>query len=651
MSENNPVKLKAKERGQGLVEFALILPLFLLLVWGIIEFGRLLVMYTEVSNAAREAVRYGVARGLLNPQDPEYHFLDCEGIRNHGKAVTGMVALDDGDFEIGYDRGDGVVFARCEDQPPDIVLGDRMVITVTHQIRPLVLFQNAGPFRMQFTAARTIVHQGMPMERVGSEGGIEEAPELEFHLTISDTCSGYFTWTAIAGASNYEIWRTTPLPSIQIDTPTGLRYPSAGSVPNVMSWPDLENGQEYRVRASNWVGDGPFSNIVEITGCAETLPAPTNFTFTRDQPSPCSGTFTWDPVTGAAGYHIYRDGILVYDVSAPPLVTSTLVTNAGYTIRAYDSDGAEGSPSSLVITNCQPEAPQNLVFHPDQATPPCLGHLTWNNVTGADRYRVYRNGAGYPGSPEGAPTTSRYPGAVGSTTAVANGDRFEVTAYNSAGGMESDLSDPVIVAGCWLGTEGPVTYWLHSSPSPPSWHGNAPPPLGMNETRPSLSHVPPYHDVPYDYNHYYAAYDDPAAMHGREIAAHGGTPPGETDPDNYLEWRSPSTSHPVTFTTNAVLTIWGRNPTNSVVDSTAYLYYRDDPTGSYWYLAQASYTFARDVTEWTQVTYTFGVNGLTVPAGNRLVVWLVAPGAKSLHYIYDMLSYDSRLEFRGRWGS
>ena len=57
MSENSPViKLKAKERGQGLVEFALILPLFLLLVWGIIEFGRLLVMYTEVSNAAREAV-------------------------------------------------------------------------------------------------------------------------------------------------------------------------------------------------------------------------------------------------------------------------------------------------------------------------------------------------------------------------------------------------------------------------------------------------------------------------------------------------------------------------------------------------------------------------------------------------------------------
>jgi hypothetical protein len=586
-----------------------------------------------------------VARGIPNPGDPLYHFLDCQGIRDHGKAVTALIGLDDGDFEIGYDRGDGVVFGHCGDDPEDlnIVLGDRMVITVTHEIRPLVLFQNAGPFRMQFTAARTIVHQGMPMERVGSEGGIEDAPELEFHLFASGPpCSGYFTWTVIAGASNYEIWRTTPLPSIQIDSPVGLRYPSAGSDPNVLS--GLENGEEYRVRASNYIGDGPFSNIVVITGCSEVLPAPTGFTFTRDQPSPCSGTFDWDPVTGAAGYHIYRDGILVYDVTAPPLITSTLVSNAGYTIRAYDGEGAEGSPSSLVISNCQPEAPDNLVFHLDQATPPCLGHLTWDNVIGADRYRVYRNGAG----PEGEPTTSRYPAAAGTSTAVANDDQFQVTAYNSVGGLESTLSDAVTVGGCWLDHNEHVIYWLHSSPTPPGWHGNAPPPLGMNE-------VYPAHNTLYDYNHYYEDYYDPAAVLGREVADHGGTPPGETNPDNYLEWRSPSISVDLDFTSDATLTIWGKNPENAVVDSTAYLYYRNDGTGAYSLpLAQASITFDKNVTEWLQVTYPLGVNGLTVPAGNRLVVWLVAPGAKSLHFAYDtkdgpLPGYPSWLEFDGQW--
>lgn len=43
--------------GQGLVEFALILPVLLLFMLGIMEFGRILFIYTEVSNAAREALR------------------------------------------------------------------------------------------------------------------------------------------------------------------------------------------------------------------------------------------------------------------------------------------------------------------------------------------------------------------------------------------------------------------------------------------------------------------------------------------------------------------------------------------------------------------------------------------------------------------
>ncbi|MFN3929767.1 MAG: TadE family protein, partial [Thermoflexus sp.] len=47
----------ATRRGQGLVEFALILPVLLLFMVGIMEFGRVLFIYTEVSNAAREALR------------------------------------------------------------------------------------------------------------------------------------------------------------------------------------------------------------------------------------------------------------------------------------------------------------------------------------------------------------------------------------------------------------------------------------------------------------------------------------------------------------------------------------------------------------------------------------------------------------------
>lgn len=44
-------------RGQGLVEFALVVPLFLLLLFGMVEFGRAWMTKNIITGAAREAVR------------------------------------------------------------------------------------------------------------------------------------------------------------------------------------------------------------------------------------------------------------------------------------------------------------------------------------------------------------------------------------------------------------------------------------------------------------------------------------------------------------------------------------------------------------------------------------------------------------------
>ncbi|MCJ7707054.1 MAG: pilus assembly protein, partial [Anaerolineales bacterium] len=51
-------------RGQGLVEFALILPVMLLVLFVIIEFGRLLFAWLAVENGARFGVRYAVTGEL-----------------------------------------------------------------------------------------------------------------------------------------------------------------------------------------------------------------------------------------------------------------------------------------------------------------------------------------------------------------------------------------------------------------------------------------------------------------------------------------------------------------------------------------------------------------------------------------------------------
>jgi hypothetical protein len=48
------------ERGQELVEFALLLPLLLMLLLGIAEFGLAVLAYNSISNISREVARYGV---------------------------------------------------------------------------------------------------------------------------------------------------------------------------------------------------------------------------------------------------------------------------------------------------------------------------------------------------------------------------------------------------------------------------------------------------------------------------------------------------------------------------------------------------------------------------------------------------------------
>ena len=48
------------DTGQDLMEYALVLPLFLLLVLGVIEFSLLFYQYNVVANAAREGARSGI---------------------------------------------------------------------------------------------------------------------------------------------------------------------------------------------------------------------------------------------------------------------------------------------------------------------------------------------------------------------------------------------------------------------------------------------------------------------------------------------------------------------------------------------------------------------------------------------------------------
>jgi Flp pilus assembly protein TadG len=85
------------EDGAQLVEFALVLPLLLLVFLGIAEFGFIFQRYEVVTNAAREGARIAILPGYAIPGDVETR------IRNYmtagGVPVTGgnpVIAVTDG---------------------------------------------------------------------------------------------------------------------------------------------------------------------------------------------------------------------------------------------------------------------------------------------------------------------------------------------------------------------------------------------------------------------------------------------------------------------------------------------------------------------------------------------------------------------------
>src|ERR687898_3659473 len=91
-----------KSSAQAMVEFAIALPILLLLLYGILEAGRLLFIYSTIVTASRQAVRYGSATGQGldytaqggpdNTGIPRYQ--DCFGFRLAAQRVDFLNAIE-----------------------------------------------------------------------------------------------------------------------------------------------------------------------------------------------------------------------------------------------------------------------------------------------------------------------------------------------------------------------------------------------------------------------------------------------------------------------------------------------------------------------------------------------------------------------------
>lgn len=123
-------------RGQALVEFALVFPVFMLIIVALFDVGRAVYAYNTITNAAREAARVAIVN-----QDPA-----SIRARAIGQAVSLGVASGDVAVEFREDGLDPITNPVCGTPK----LGCAVIVTVSYDwqaVTPLV-GQVVGPLRL-----------------------------------------------------------------------------------------------------------------------------------------------------------------------------------------------------------------------------------------------------------------------------------------------------------------------------------------------------------------------------------------------------------------------------------------------------------------------------------------------------------------------
>ena len=194
------------------------------------------------------------------------------------------------------------------------------------------------------------------------------------------------TWNAVEGATSYRIYRSTSKGSgySLLGTTTATSYTNTGAKAGTTYY--------YRVKAVNDAGLSPYSNIV--SGQSKAVTPKPSAPVVKIGNSAASGKpmLTWNAVSGATSYKVYRATSQNGTYSLLGTVTATSYTNTGakagttywYKVKAVNSAGES--------------AYSNIVSGRATVTTLTMGHsatsgkpqLTWKAVSGAASYKVYR---------------------------------------------------------------------------------------------------------------------------------------------------------------------------------------------------------------------------------------------------------------------
>lgn len=175
-------KLLRGQRGQGLTEFALVLPLLIVTLLGIIDFGRLFYLQSEVTNAAREGAR----RAMIAPTD-------CTSIEAATKGILILTPPDDVTINITYvDDATESDLGDCA-SAPSVTNGDRVVIETDYTATLLtpVLSGMFPPLPLTGSSVRTIVADSLNVADTDSDSdGLGDSWENTYFGDLDEDGTG-----------------------------------------------------------------------------------------------------------------------------------------------------------------------------------------------------------------------------------------------------------------------------------------------------------------------------------------------------------------------------------------------------------------------------------------------------------------------------
>jgi hypothetical protein len=130
--------------GQSLAEFALVLPVLLLLFMGILDFGRAVYAYNTLSNAAREGARVAIVDQNAPAGVPA-------GAQRAADQATGLGVDPSTDVDVTYTAPDG---SGC----PTRAIGCVATVDVRHQFRAItpIIGNIVGPIDLESSTALVI---------------------------------------------------------------------------------------------------------------------------------------------------------------------------------------------------------------------------------------------------------------------------------------------------------------------------------------------------------------------------------------------------------------------------------------------------------------------------------------------------------------